>query len=538
VSNALHGRLAPIAAVVIWFTAWGCAPCFAQEKPQTNPAPVIRQDVSLEQPPFDKLELMAFAVGAFSDQYVMHEIGRRGLSFVPDAEFLKALNDLGKKGPIVNAVKNATARAVHAATPQREASYQLLISAAGEMRKRQFASADQRLQDALALAPDSATLHLAYANDLLLLKKFTSAEEQCRRSIQLWPEDAEAHSMLATSLSLQNRDSDAIPEAREALRIFPAYKTALISLAMALTRSRRFEEAVPVLREAIARTPELPQLRKLLGTALFHTGDTDGSIEQLSKYVGVQPNDAEAHYYLGVSLRAKGREEEALAQFKAATTIEPANPLYASVADPEGAKKAAQSSGSEPDIGSVSGNVYTNQFFGFSFEFPKGWTVLDAGVARATVDFGGAIIANGDPMLQDAQHAAARITYPLFYATEGLTKDGAISIRSVQIRALDVSADPNLRTPEEYLTGLATLHSQGIGIPVEPAGKPEQLQVGGGAFWRLNMSTRVGSIVVSDAAIVAVQKGYLLMFIVAGPDAASRDDLVRAVQSVHFVEKQ
>jgi tetratricopeptide (TPR) repeat protein len=499
---------------------------------------VIRQEVSHEQPAFDKLELMAFAVGAFSDQYAMHEIGRRGLSFVPDAEFLKGLNDLGKRGPIVDAVKNAAARAVHAATPQREASYQLLISAAGEMRKRQFASADQRLQDALALAPDSATLHLAYANDLLLLKKFAAVEGQCRRSIQLWPEDAEAHAILATSLSLQNRDSDAIPEAREALRIFPAYKTALILLAMALTRSRRFEEAVPVLREAIARTPELPQLRKLLGTALFHTGDTDGSIEQLSKYIEGQRNDAEAHYYLGVALRAKGREAGALAQFKAAAAIEPANPLYATVTDPEGAKKPAQSSDSEPDIGSVVNNVYTNQFFGFSFEFPKGWTVLGAGVAGATADFGGAIIANGDPMLQDAQHAAARITHPLFYATEGLTKDGAISIRSVQIRALDVSAAPNLRNPEEFLTRVAALHSQGIGIAVEPVGKPEQLQVGGRTFWKLNMSTKVGSTVVSGAQIVAIQKGYLLMFMVASPDAASRDDLVGAVQSVHFFEDQ
>jgi Flp pilus assembly protein TadD len=481
---------------------------------------------------------MGFAVGVFSDQYLLHEIGSRGLSFVPDSEFLKALSDLGKRGSTVEAIKNASARTFHAATPQREASYELLIVAAGEMHRRQLASADQGFQDALALAPESATLHLAYATDLLLLQKFVPAEVQCRRSIELWPDDAEAHSILATSLSLQNRDTDAIPEAREALRIFPADKPALISLAMALTRSRRFEEAVPVLREAIARTPELPSLRKDLGVALFHAEDTDGSIEVLSKYIEAQPIDAEAHYDLGVSLRAKGRQDEALAQFKVAANIQPANPVYATVADPDGAKKAAQTNGSEPDIGSVSGNVYTNQFFGFSFEFPKGWTVLDAGAARVTAEAGGAILANGDPTLQDAQHAATRIAHPLFYATEGLTKDGAISVRSVQIHALDVSAAPGLKSPEDYLTGLAAMRSQFVRTATEPMGKPEPLQVGGRPFWKLNMSTRVGNALLSEAEIVAIQKRYVLIFVVVGPDTASRDDLVKTIQAVHFLGNQ
>src|SRR2546426_6038866 len=36
-----------------------------------------------------------------------------------------------------------------------------------------------------------------------------------------------------------------------------------------------------------------------------------------------------------------------------------------------------------PDDGSVSANVYTNRFFGFSFEFPQGWTVVKEDAARS-----------------------------------------------------------------------------------------------------------------------------------------------------------
>jgi hypothetical protein len=62
--------------------------------------------------------------------------------------------------------------------------------------------------------------------------------------------------------------------------------------------------------------------------------------------------------------------------------------------------------------------------------------------------------------------------------------------------------------------------------------------VGGRPFWKLNMSTRVGNALLSEAEIVAIQKRYVLIFVVVGPDTASRDDLVKTIQAVHFLGNQ
>src|SRR5207245_8121767 len=71
--------------------------------------------------------------------------------------------------------------------------FRSLLSACDDLRKRQFVSAGARYQQALQLAPDSATLHLAYAVDLLSVKDYARAESEARRSLQLWADDAEAH---------------------------------------------------------------------------------------------------------------------------------------------------------------------------------------------------------------------------------------------------------------------------------------------------------------------------------------------------------
>ena len=467
--DKLKLTLAWIGLLLVLLFPGGHASCFAQNSPTSAPNTVPAEVISRKQLPFDKLELLAFAVGSFDSQYVAYEIDKRGLSFVPDAVFLNAVRTLGGRSAVLNALDDVRPTVNPVPSLTRESAYGLLLVAVGDAHKRRFDSANQDLQDALALAPDSATLHLAYAENLELQKKYVQAESECRRSLQLWSEDGDAHSLLASSLMGQNRDSEAIPEAHEALRIFPTSKAALVTLAIALTRNRQYEEAIPILRQAVVRGPEMPFLHKLLGVSLFQSGDTDGAIEQLSLYIKTEPNDPEGHYHLGVALRAKGRHDEALAQFNEAARISPANPLYATALDPEGTNKPPESNNPHPDGGSVSGNVYTNQFFGFSFEFPKGWTVLSADAARAIAEIGGATLANGDPTLQDAQHAVSRSTYPLFYAREGMTKNG-MSVSSIQIQAMDLSIELNLNSPEEFLKRSSALLSGRFGTALNSVG--------------------------------------------------------------------
>jgi tetratricopeptide (TPR) repeat protein len=515
--------------------SWGPARCSAQEGSTSDAKPSIGQTLAAKQPPFDRLELLAFVVGTFYSPYVAHEIENRGISFVPDVVFLKEVRGLGRGPGIVEAIKAATRQVMHKESAQVGAAYDALSLAIEFMRKSQYASADQEFQHALKLVPDSATLHLAYAANLIAVPKYAQTDEECRRSLQLWPENAEAHTLLAMSLVGQNRGIEAIPEAREALRLSPAHKSALIALAMALTRSRQFGEAIPVLRQAVPRTPEVPNLRKYLGVSLFHTGDIDGAIEQLTIFVEKQPDDAEGHYYLGASLRAKGRQGEAQRQFKEAVRIAPNNSVYEAAANPEGAQKTTDQTGPRPDLGTVTGNVYTNQFFGFSYEFPRGWIVQSADTAKAITQMAGAILSNGDPILQDAQTAASRGSYPLLFIQEGVTKDGRFGIRSVLVQAFNLGSKPAMKSAEEFTKDMVAFHSR-VGGAIQPVGQPEEMQVNGKVFWRSNVNAKLSNGIVSEAEISTIEKGYILLFVFAGSDATSRDDLVKTLQSLRFVE--
>ena len=206
--------------------------------------------------------------------------------------------------------------------------------------------------------------------------------------------------VLAAALATAGRDLEAVPEAREALRIDPEHKSALTILGLSLARSGLYAEAIPVLRKALLSSVNLPLIHKHLGGCLLHTRDFDGAIKELTTFLEANPNDAEAHYFFGVAFREKGNTSDAEIQFREAKRIEPANPLYSTVADrtdpAETPTGGSTSTGPKPEDGVVSGNNYTNTFFGFSYEFPRRWVVLEAEGSKAITRIGGSILANGD----------------------------------------------------------------------------------------------------------------------------------------------
>jgi TonB family protein len=512
-------------------------------KLETNPSsggsPATRapqQVLSIQQPPFDRLELLALIAGQFSEAQAAQQIRQRGSDFTPDAAFLSAVRGLGSTSPLWNAVRSLKPRVAGTPSPQRDAAYAILLTVYDDLRKQQFASAAAGYQQALQLAPDSATLHLAYAVNLLMVKDYARAESEARRSLQLWSDNAEAHSMLATALGGQDRDAEAVPEAREALRLFPKHKAALVQLGFSLTRSRQYNEAIPVLREAIPRTPDMPLLHKHLGVSLFHTGDVDGAIEELTTFLETEPNDAEGHYHLGVALREKGRQSEAQAQFSEAARIEPSHPLYDAVAH-LGTKVRSPTDAAvpRPDDGSVSANVYTNRFFGFSFEFPKGWTVVKEDAAKAIAKLGGTLLAHGDPVLQDVTQASERISYPLLVVIEGLASKQALSMRMIQILASDMRSQPDLKSGKDFLQFSATMYKQ-LSLPMEIVGTPQELLLGGRKFWKADLTVHISSGVHHAAQIATIEKGYVLQFLLVSPDATGLDEILPTMQSLRLIE--
>jgi TonB family protein len=491
-------------------------------------------------PPFDRLELLAFLAGQGRALYEMQAICQRGIDFTPDSSFLAALGLYGVSPDAVDAVKTFKPRGAGKPSPDRVSAYGLLDVALTDKHNKQLASANEDFVRALQLAPDSATLHLAYAKNLLLLKNYPEAEVQARQSLKLWPEDSEAYVALAMALTLQKRDSEAIPEAREALRIFPSNKAALAELGISQARSGQFKEAIPALQEAIPLAPELPIIHKLLGASLVRTGDFDAAVVQLTLFLKAMPNDAEAHYFLGVALRANGKRDEALAELREAKRIEPSNPLYLAVVDPADSKETAKASskpaGPQPDDCFFSDNVYTNTFFGFSYEFPKGWIVLKASTGEAVSRLGVSILANGDPTMPDIAEAVARNAYQLLFVTKQTTKDISTNVSSILIQAMDKRVlEPGSKSGEELLKSIATmLTSRGLAITV--AGPPEQFNVAERTFWSLRLNSTINGSTSHVVEAVTMEKDYLLVFVFASPDESKLDELVHTMQSLRFTD--
>jgi predicted Zn-dependent protease len=254
-----------------------------------------------------------FAAGPIA-AYASQVIQQRGCEFKPDATFLAAFPTPGFQAIL----KNIKPRAGEKSSPNRDAAYDLLRQALDATHHRQFSISDQDYHRALQLVPDSATLHLAYAANFLLMPDGTQAEPEARRSLQLWPDNAEGHGILSMALMLEGKLPESVAEARETLRLFPGHTSAKFQLAASLTKNHQYEEAVPAIRDAIAALPNFSPLHKFLGICLFQTKHTAEAIRELSWYVNADPADAEGHYYLGSALRAAGREEEAKAQFRLA----------------------------------------------------------------------------------------------------------------------------------------------------------------------------------------------------------------------------
>jgi Flp pilus assembly protein TadD len=361
--------------------------------------------------------------------YLIEKIRIRGIDFTPDATFLQALSPEHKSPEMMKAFIESRRPGIPE-SPERHKAYLMVAETA---MHRLTPAGKENYEAALAVAPNSAALHLAYAGALLLASDYPGTEIQERLSLELWSGDADAHIGLAAALTGQGREDEAVPEAREALRIYPNHKGGLVELGIALTRDRQYKEAVPVLREAISRVPEMPLLQKYLGLSLFSTGDIEGAISEDVLYLQTNPNDAEGHYDLGIAFRAQGHNDDAQAQFREAARLAPSNPLFGTMADPSAADSGPKAAdGQRPDAGSIDVNTYTNKFFQFSLQFPENWTVMGADAQRTVAKMGGDFLAGGNQTLRDAEQAGAAHAYQLLFVMAGKSGAQGYSTRSIQ----------------------------------------------------------------------------------------------------------
>ena len=504
--------------------------CLAQVPSKAANA-AARSATSLKEPPFDKLELFGFLAAAPSDAYANRVVQERGISFTPDATFIASFPSPGFQA-ILRSIKPRTSKTL---SPDRERAYELFHKAWNAKQNRQWAAASESFQQALQLAPSSATLPLAYAACLLVSLNYLEAEAQARQSLKLWPENAVAHATLALSLTAQKHFGEAEAESRESLRISPDDHFALFTLALSLAHEHRYKEAIPVLNNAMAILPNVPELKKLMGISLIETGEVAAGIGQLNLYIKAVPENAEGHYYLGVAFRLKGSPDEAHAQFAEALRLEPNNFVYEAAAHPEATPFANDvMPGPKPEDGSVSENVYSNKVFGFTYTFPKGWVVLSADAARAALKVGEAAITTHDPIDEDIKKAGERRRHPLLFVTEGSAGKQQTSMKTVLVSAFDVRSNPEI-TPESYLKNFARRINQDT-MPMEASTVPEKAAVEGRIFWKWSTAFQTSAGTIYGSEFSTSDKGCLLTFSFSSPELATLHEIEESLGSIHFLD--
>jgi serine/threonine-protein kinase len=110
---------------------------------------------------------------------------------------------------------------------------------------------------ALALRPETVSLHHALGDVYLTLRRWDASVAQYEQAIHLAPENALCHNRLGFVLAWRGgRDDEAIAQFREALRLDPSSGWFHYCLAVALERKGCLEEAADEFREAARLLPE------------------------------------------------------------------------------------------------------------------------------------------------------------------------------------------------------------------------------------------------------------------------------------------
>jgi hypothetical protein len=154
--------------------------------------------------------------------------------------------------------------------------------------------------------------------------------------------------------------------------------------------------------------------------------------------------------------------------------------------------KISTSAHTRPDDGSISGNVYSNKFFDFTFEFPKDWIPHGEATNKRLEEL-------GNEKLKDSGGgsglALGKDIYHLLTVFENeVGTPGVTFFRSEVLQAEDISWAPGIKTGKDFLLdGAPTLKRMGY----QTFSEITPIEIGGVTFYREDASRRVNAEITS-----------------------------------------
>ena len=173
-----------------------------------------------------------------------------------------------------------------------------------------------------------------------------------------------------------------------------------------------------------------------------------------------------------------------------------------------------------PEDASLKDNVYTNKFFGFQVRIPDTWTVLKKPSARDVRKSTEGLL-GGERIGTSASRAAKRNRYLL------LTRN-VVQGTSIGVLAHPVDNLPGVENGEDFLDELMELGAA-PGQPLQQVGEVTKVRLASRDFYRADVSMQVMGQKQHSALFATVEKGYILMIMVAAKSEAKVDEVIAQV---------
>jgi hypothetical protein len=184
-----------------------------------------------------------------------------------------------------------------------------------------------------------------------------------------------------------------------------------------------------------------------------------------------------------------------------------------------------------PDSGRVVAGVYANDFLGFRYTVPKGWTVHGEETQKAIMEAGKEATAGEDETRKRVVEAAAKRTFQLLTVFEFPLGTPNKPNRGVQVIAENTSFAPGIKTGKDYLQVMEKNLTTGQ-IHFEFEGDPGEETIDGIDFYRHYGHFQLSGRTVHEMFYVTMLKGFAVCFVFSGGSKEAVQESAKSVGSI------
>lgn len=182
------------------------------------------------------------------------------------------------------------------------------------------------------------------------------------------------------------------------------------------------------------------------------------------------------------------------------------------------------------DRGTTNDGTYINNQFGFSFKYPKDWTVHGEETNERIREIGKEKITESGALSKtNAEVSLNNTHYLLTVFRHPVGRPGITFNPAIMVIAEKISHAPGITNGKDYLLNVRTiLLKTGHQALLK---EPTEYHFAGSEFFRDNFATEVNGVPVTQTFFAKVANGYALVFVFIGADEKSVDEMAKAMET-------